>query len=702
MRTSQSIGKLLPELSKILIMKRSKRLIPKELSWLSFNERVLQEALDANVPEIERVRFLGIFSNNLDEFFRVRVSDLKRNIVLEEFEGKSSKATRKLLAEVQEKVVELQEQFDVAYNQVLKDLAKRHIEMVDELSIPPWASKWVEEYFKFSVKPFVTPIILTKRVSLTKVLKEELTYLFYALKSVKGYTYAMVEVPTNETSRFIVLPRQKGQKKKRIMLLDSVIRANTHEIFGPFLDFDSHDAYSMKLTRDAEFGLEENIDASFLDRMSLGVKQRLTAEPVRLVHDRKMPAKMVALLKKELGITELDATIAGGRYHNFRDYIRFPNVSRAYLEYDRHKPVLSRAFESARNAFDAIRAQDILLYYPIHSFVYFTELLRQAATDPTVEEISISIYRLADNSRVVKYLVDAAENGTKVTVYIELKARFDEEANIEWAKDMTEQGIRVEFGVPNLKNHSKTLLIKRREDKRLRAYGHIGTGNFHEGTANTYTDLSLFTSSPVICRDIEQVFQFLTKSYVAPKLSELVMSPLMTRQRFMDEIDQEIEAAARGNGFIALKLNNLEDPEIIEKLYEASQAGVKARMIVRGMCCLRPGVEGLSENIKVRSIVDRYLEHARLMIFGRGDRQRVYISSADWMTRNFDYRVEVTTPILDPKIGSQIEALFESQWSDTTKARVIDQDQSNRYHPRGNKRKIQSQVELRRVIETWV
>ena len=253
-----------------------------------------------------------------------------------------------------------------------------------------------------------------------------------------------------------------------------------------------------------------------------------------------------------------------------------------------------------------------------------------------------------------------------------------------------------------LKNHSKTLLIKRREDKRLRAYGHIGTGNFHEGTANTYTDLSLFTSSPVICRDIERVFQFLTKSYVAPKLSELVMSPLMTRQRFMDEIDQEIEAAARGNGFIALKLNNLEDPEIIEKLYEASQAGVKARMIVRGMCCLRPGVAGLSENIKVRSIVDRYLEHARLMIFGRGDRQRIYISSADWMTRNFDYRVEVTTPILDSKIGSQIEALFETQWSDTTKARVIDQDQSNRYHPRGNKRKIRSQVEIRRVIETWV
>ena len=675
------------------------RSFEKELSWLAFNERVLQEAADASVPIIERVRFLGIFSNNMDEFFRVRVADVKRRILIKKARGEAEDSDRNLLKHIQAKVMVLTAQFDEIYLSVLKSLAKRHIALINEQQLTEQHGEWVRSYFKAHVMQFISPIICRPEINLSKALDDDVTYLMVELIAKTDTQYALVKVPSDEIKRFVELPRIKGQKRRCLIMLDNIIRHCLDELFKGMFDFKVVHAYSMKMTRDAEYGLSDDIDQSLLEKMSLSLKQRLTAEPVRFVYDKQMPKAMQEFLAQKLGLSNFDAIIPGGRYHNFRDFIDFPNIGRDYLENTKLPAIENSQFARHTNSFEAIAEKDILLYYPYHSFHHLTEFIRQASFDPKVVMISISLYRVARKSLIIESLINAAKNGKHVRVVVELRARFDEQANIKWARRLTDAGIKVEFGVPSLKCHAKLCLINRIEGGQEVRYAHVGTGNFHEKTAKIYTDFALFTRHPEITGEVEQVFDFIRYSYKTYRFKHLIVSPNYFRARTRKLIDQEIDHALRGHpAEILLKVNNLVDEEIIQHFYRASAAGVKIRLIIRGMCSLLPGVKGLSENIEAISIVDRFLEHPRVSCFRNGGDYQVFISSADWMTRNIEDRVEVGCPIYAEQLKQQILDIFELQWADTTKARIIDAEQLNRYKPRGNKRKVQSQLAIHEYI----
>lgn len=449
------------------------------------------------------------------------------------------------------------------------------------------------------------------------------------------------------------------------------------------------------MTRDAEYSINDEIDESYVEKMSESMKQRLIAEPVRVIHDSGMPEDMVNDLRKRLKITKLDTMHTAGHYRNFRDFIGFPNVGRDYLEHTPLPAIDSNAFSNYDTVFDAITAHDILLYYPYHRFLHFTEFVRQAAFDPNVKSIRLNIYRVASNSRIINSLIDAVDNGKKVTVVVELRARFDEEANIEWSKRMTEAGIRVVLGVPTLKIHSKLCIVTREERGTLVNYSHFGTGNFNEKTAKIYTDYSLFTRNAELGAEAVGVFDLIQYPYRRHKFQHLQISPLNARTKIQSLIRQEIQFLKEGhNAQITFKINNLVDKELIDDLYRASQAGVKIRGIVRGMCSLNPGVKGISDNIEIISIVDRFLEHPRVMVFEGGGDRKVFISSADWMTRNMDNRIEVGCPIYDRNLQQTVVDIMELQFRDTLKARVIDKDQTNKYVRRGNRKKLRSQIEV--------
>lgn len=676
--------------------------IEKELSWLSFNERVLQEAADTSVPVIERARFLGIFSNNLDEFFRVRVAGVRRRVVIgtERVGAESAEVVnaRQTLRKIQAKVLQLQEEFDEIYGDVMRGLEKHKIFMINENNVDSQQGQWINRYFKDKLLRHIAPIIINENTNLGAILKDDLTYLITEMHGEGAIRYAAIEIPTDETPRFVQMPRVKGSKRKDFMMLDNIIRYCIDDIYRPFFRYESCASYSMKMTRDAEYGLADDIDQSLVEQMSEGLKQRLTAKPVRFVHDRAMSQSMIEMLVRRLGMSAGDSVVPGGRYHNFRDFMSFPNPGRAYLEHEKVAALDSRAFESKATVFEAISGGDILLYYPYHKFRYFTEFLRQSAFDPRVTDIKLCVYRLASRSRIIKSLIDAVENGKTVTVYIELAARFDEEANIEWAKTLTDANVKVEFGIPGLKCHSKICLVTRREgvENQPVRYACIGTGNFNEKTAKSYTDYTLFTANPDITGEVRSVFQFISHSYRDYNFKHLLVSPRTSRSGLIGLIDEEIKIAKKNKtAEILIKVNNIDDREIVAKLYEASEAGVKIRMIVRGICSAVPGVPGYSSNIEILSVVDRFLEHPRVFIFGRERKSRVakvYIGSCDLMLRNLDQRVEVITPIYDEVLRKRIRDNFELQWSDTTKARLITEDQSNPYRPRGNKRKIRSQI----------
>ena len=676
-------------------MSTDKQYEEKELSWLSFNERVLQEAMDKTVPLIERVRFLGIFSSNQDEFFKVRVSDVKRRILINEVHGGDDEA-KVLLRAIQQKVMALGEAFDNTYKELLIALARHNIFLVNESQLSESIQQWLRIFFREKVLRHIIPILLNKEVNPVKFLKDEHTYLAIEMKkNGQVIQYALVEVPTDDLPRFFQLPPEGTRRKKQIIILDNVIRFCLDEIFKGFFDYDEIAAYAVKLTRDAEYDLSDQLDLSLVDKMSDGLKQRLTAMPVRFVYEREMPAAMISFLKLKLQISSYDAIMPGGRYHNFKDFIGFPNVGRDYLENPKLPALDCRDFDGFVNAFDAIAKQDILLYYPYHKFHHFTELVRQAAFDPAVSAIRINIYRVAKKSRIIHSLIDAANNGKKVTVVVELRARFDEAANTDWANILTDAGVKVVFGVPSLKIHSKLCLITRHENGEAVRYAHIGTGNFNEKTAKIYTDFSLLTRHPDITAEVESVFEYIEYPYRRYKFNHLLVSPINSRRQLYRLIDNELANAKAGQpSGITLKINNLVDRDLINRLYAAGQAGVPIQMIIRGMCALRPGVPGLSDNIRVISIIDRFLEHPRVMVFHNKGNPQLYISSADWMSRNIDGRIEVGTPIYDERLKQRILDILELQLSDTCKARVIDADQKNEYVKRGNRRKVRSQVAI--------
>ncbi|HAS8154664.1 polyphosphate kinase 1 [Vibrio vulnificus] len=675
-------------------MSADKFYIEKELSWLSFNERVLQEAADKTVPLIERIRFLGIFSNNLDEFYKVRFSDVKRRILINREQG-GNDISKHLLSKMQSKALKLNERFDELYNELIRDMARRHIFLVNESQLDEAQQKWIVKYFRKEVLPHITPLMLTDEIDVLQFLKDEYAYIAVELKKQEQSKYALLEIPTDHLPRFIMVPEQKGKRKKTIILLDNIIRFCLNDIFGGFFDYEELNGYAMKMTRDAEYDLRHEVEYSLLEQMSEGLSQRLTALPVRFVYERDMPEDMLKYLCYKLKISHYDSLIPGGRYHNFKDFIAFPNVGRDYLENKPLPPLTCADFEDYANAFDAIRNQDILLHYPYHSFEHITELVRQASFDPKVVSIKINVYRVAKNSRLMNSLIDAVHNGKRVTVVVELQARFDEEANIEWSKRLTDAGVHVIFGVPGTKIHAKLLLITRREEEGFMRYAHIGTGNFHERTARVYTDFSLLTADQELAAEVRGVFSYIMNPFQPVRFRHLIVSPRNSRSQLYRLVDNEIANAQAGKkAAITLKVNNLVDKGLISRLYEASSAGVKIRMIIRGMCSLVPGLEGLSDNIEIISIIDRFLEHPRVLVVHNDGEPLVYISSADWMERNIDNRIEVMSPVRDPRIKQRIIDILNIQFTDTVKARRIDKEMSNNYVERGNRKKIRSQIAI--------
>lgn len=687
-------------------MSEEKLFLEKELSWLSFNERVLQEAQDKNVPLIERMRFLGIFSSNQDEFFKVRVADVKRRILLNKYNNDDHQGAKHLLAKIQSKTAQLDSSFDETYRELIVALVRRNIYLINETQLSPFHKEWLITYFNDKILRHLTPIIIDENIKLLDFLKDDQTYLAIKMADriseheYNNCRYALLEIPTNELPRFVILPAQGSRRKKSLIILDNIIRFGLDQIFSGFFDYDHISAYSIKMTRDAEYDLTDELDLSLLEAMSESLKQRLTAEPVRFVYDEQMPEDLLELLKSKLHISSYDHIRGGGRYHSFQDLMHFPNVGRKYLEHRPLPALNSEQFNRYPTAFEAISKEDILLYYPYQKFSYLSELVRQASFDPAVQSIKINIYRVASNSRIMHSLIEAAHNGKRVTVVVELRARFDEQANIEWAQQLTEAGVRVVFGLSSLKIHSKLLLINRREDGKSVYYTHIGTGNFHEKTAKIYTDFALFTKDQEISNEVNNVFKFIERPYRRYKFNHLIVSPIESRRRLYSLIDHEIrQANAHQPAAITVKVNNLVDVGLINRLYAASKAGVKIRMIVRGMCSLLPGIAGVSDNISIISIVDRFLEHPRVFIFHAAGEEKTYISSADWMTRNLDQRIEVGCPIYSPSLKQYIRDLLDLQFADTTKARIIDPAQTNQYAKRGNRKKIRSQIATYQYIE---
>lgn len=675
-------------------MSAEKLYIEKELSWLSFNERVLQEAADKTVPLIERIRFLGIFSNNLDEFYKVRFADVKRRILINQERGGSDNSKR-LLSKMQAKALKLNEQFDELYSELIREMARRRIFLVNEHQLDEAQEKWITKYFRKEVMPHITPLLMKDEIDVLQFLKDEYAYIAVELRKEDHSQYALIEIPTDHLPRFVMVPEQKGKRRKTIILLDNIIRYCLDELFKGFFDYNELAGYAMKMTRNAEYDLRNEIEYSLLEQMSAGVNQRLTAMPVRFVYEREMPQEMLDFLCSKLRISNYDNLIPGGRYHNFKDFIAFPNVGREYLENKPMPPMKCADFEGYANSFEAIKAKDILLYYPYHTFDHIGELVRQASFDPKVLSIKINIYRVAKDSRLMNSLIDAVHNGKNVTVVVELQARFDEEANIEWSKVLTEAGVHVIFGAPGLKIHSKLLMISRREGDDIIRYAHIGTGNFHEKTARIYTDFSLLTADQEITNEVRNVFGYIENPYRPVKFNHLMVSPRNSRTQIYRLIDNEIANAKAGKkAGLTIKVNNLVDKGIVTRLYAASNAGVKINMIIRGMCALVPGIEGVSENIRIISIVDRFLEHPRVVITHNDGDPQVYISSADWMTRNIDHRIEVAAPVRDPRLKQRIIDITNIHFTDTVKARLIDKEMSNSYVPRGNRKKVRSQVAI--------
>lgn len=669
----------------------------KEMSWLAFNERVLQEAKDSSNPIIERIRFLGIFSSNQDEFFQVRVAEVKRRILLNKIPDANFDEDEALMQQMQQKVLQLGEDFNQTYQDILATLNKHniHVNRPDELSSSH--QEWLKDYFKKNILENLSPILINKKQDYADHINDSMSYIFVHMSSDKNH-YALLEVPTNRLPRFIELPTETSRHKS-IVLLDDIILHFLSKVFANLFEFDRIEGYSIKLTRDAEYNLENEIEEGLLDKMSKGLKQRLRAEPVRLVYDSTMPEDLVKVMAKRLGVTQDDALIPAGRYRNFRDFLGFPNVGRRTLENQSLTKLRSSQFDKHPSVFDAISERDILLYYPYHTFNHLLNFIRQASFDPKVLQIKINIYRVASNSRLISALINAVKNGKKVTVMVELKARFDEQNNIEWAKILDEAGIKVLFGIPSLKVHSKLCVVHRKEEGKLVKYAHIGTGNFHEKTANIYTDFSLFTKHDEISDECDNVFRFIEYSYKPFTFNHLMVSPVNSRSKITQLIEQQ--CALGKKGYIAIKVNNLVDKELVDLLYHASRKGVKIRMIIRGMCSLVAGVKNMSENIRIISIVDRFLEHPRVMVFGTGEQAQVFISSADWMTRNQDHRVEVGVPIYDNALKTVIMDVLDLQFKDKAKARIIDAEQKNQYVKRGNKKKIRSQIAIHDYLKKW-
>lgn len=674
-----------------------RKLIARDISWLSFNARVLQEAADSTVPLRERIRFLGIFSNNMDEFFRVRVATLRRMIQL----GSKAKMhlennPQQIIDEIQMTVLNQQGEFNRIWEDVMKQMNEQKIFLRTEKELNAEQQTFVRNYFEEEVSSDVIPLMI-ENIAEFPALRDKSIYLAVVMwkkESALKRKYALIEIPSRSLGRFTILPSSKPDEH-HIILLEDVIRFNLPDIFTYF-GYDQYQSHIFKVTRDAEIDIDEDVSTSIIQKLEKGIKNRKKGKPVRFVYDREMDPGLLEYLIRRLNLSKRDNLIPGGRIHNFRHFMDFPD--QVFKEKRIRKKPFDHPMLTEHRVSDVILQKDVMLHFPYHSFVPLIDLLREAAFDPDVTTIKITCYRLASQSKIINALINAMRNGKEVIVMLELRARFEEEANIEWKNRLEEEGAKVLIEIPDLKVHSKICMIKKKtKDNNFILYGFVSTGNLNEKTSRVYGDHCLLTANQKIMADINRIFNFLeqpkTGLHFLRDCKVIVPSPIFVKREMIKLIDEEIKQAKKKKpSGITLKMNSLSDEEMILKLYEAARAGVQIKLIIRGIFCMLSENKKYEKPVRAISIVDEYLEHARVWVFHNRGKEKVYISSADWMTRNLEHRVEATCPIWNQEIKKELIDILDIQLQDNVKARWLDNELSNEY-VQTQKKKIRSQVE---------
>jgi polyphosphate kinase len=678
--------------------------IPRDISWLSFNARVLQEANDKTVTLKDRIRFLGIFSNNLDEFFRVRVATLKRMVELIDKNKKSNidivESPQIILDEIQRVVLKQQSEFARIWSNINKELIKRKVLIINERKLNAVQKEFVKDYFDNVVRPYIIPLMIENLPELP-YLRDKSLYLAIVMKNKQDAyqeKFALIEIPSRSIGRFVILPSAPGTKS--IILLEDIVKFNLPIIFSHF-KFNKFDAHVFKITKDAEIDLDQEVGINFVEKISKGIKNRRKGKPVRFVYDKDMNAELLEFLIQKLHLSRKSSIIPGGHIHNFRHFMDFPDV--LIEKEERSKPFAHPAFRNKTQIAEIILKKDVMLHFPYHSYDPVIDMLREAAMDDNVSSIKITAYRLASNSKVINALINAARNGKAVTVFLELKARFDEEANLEWKTLMEEEGVNVLVGIPNVKVHAKICVIQKKVANKLIQYGFISTGNLNEKTARIYADHCLLTANKALLMEVNKVFTYLSNWQLGDKPIEktknLLLSPINMRNSIIELINNEIKFAKQGKtAKIIIKSNSISDQLLLDHLYTALKAGVEVHLIIRGILTLKKRTVKSSEKLNAISLVDQYLEHARVMIFHNNGKEKVYISSADWMVRNLDHRIEVAAPILDEKIKKELIDIINIQLKDNQKARILDTELSNKYVPSVGMKKVKSQVETHHYL----
>ena len=655
--------------------KKGSPYLERDISWMYFNERILQEATRPHVPLLERLSFLGIYSNNLDEFFRVRMASQSRIAECGDRAAvRESEHAKKIIKQIGKLNAHYAKAYAQAVEQVTEELKRENICLVDDTEVTPEQLEFIRSYFRERLSGFIVPVWFSA-IKWLDYENDENIYLAVKVSRTEPKPvadYAFLEVPVGPCGRFVRLPDHEG--RSYLMYLDDVVRCCLPLVFEG-LGFTSFEAYTFKFTRDAEMEIDNDLRTGILQKISKGVKSRKRGEPLRVLYDARIPKDLLKRVLRKLDLDSLDTVLASGRYQNHKDFMRFPDCGRADLRYPTWTPILKRELDGPASLLDRIRQKDRFIHVPYHNFDSFIRILQEAAVSKEVESIKITLYRLARESKVVRALIGAARNGKKVTVVIELLARFDEASNINWSKRMQEAGIKVIFGVEGLKVHSKIVHIGMKRGADIAC---ISTGNFHEGNARTYTDCMLMTASRRLVKDVDSVFGFIERPYTPVRFKELLVSPNEMKNRFVALINNEIKNRKSGKpAYIKIKINHITDPVMVEKLYEASRAGVDIDLLVRGNCSLVPGIPGVSDHIRIAGIIDRYLEHSRIFVFAAGGEERVFIGSADWMPRNLDNRVEVITPVYDPEVREEMKRIIDFGLRDTLQARIVDGEGKN-------------------------
>ena len=649
--------------------------LERDISWMYFNERILQEATREHVPLLERMSFLGIYSNNLDEFFRVRMASQSRIAeCTDRSAARESEHAKKVIKQINKLNAQYAKAYSKAVDEVTEALRRENIFLVTDTELTPEQQDFIHDYYHSKLSGLIVPVWFSA-IKMLDYENDEDIYLAVKVTRHEPKTvsdYAFLELPVAQCGRFVRLPDHEG--KSYLMYLDDAVRHCLPFIFEG-LGYTGYEAYTFKFTRDAEMEIDNDLRTGMLQKISKGVKSRKRGEPLRVLYDARMPKDLLKRVLRKLDLDSLDTVLAGGRYQNHKDFMKFPDCGRGDLRYPAWPPILKRELDGPESLIRRIQEKDRFLHVPYHSFDSFIRLLQEAAVSKEVDSIKMTLYRLAKESKVVKALIGAARNGKKVTVVIELLARFDEASNINWSKRMQEAGIKVIFGVEGLKVHSKLVHIGM---KRGTDVACISTGNFHEGNARTYTDCMLMTASRRLVKDVDSVFSFIERPYSPIRFKELLVSPNEMKNKFVTLINNEIKNKKSGKpAYIKIKINHITDPVMVEKLYEASRAGVDIDLLVRGNCSLVTGIPDVSDHIRIHGIIDRYLEHSRIFVFAAGGEERVFIGSADWMTRNLDHRVEVVTPIYDPAIKEEMKRIVDYGFRDTLQARIVDGEGKN-------------------------